>query len=92
MRQCNQAGSFYALGLLESPRAPGDYNDDGQVDGGDFLAWQQQLGSQGVLRPADGNGNGTVDTADLAEWKTPFLSDLTVQSSDRTTVPEPASN
>jgi hypothetical protein len=38
---------------------PGDFNDDGFVDGADFLAWQRGLGT-------------TYDAADLADWKANF--------------------
>jgi hypothetical protein len=34
----------------------GDFNDDGRVDGGDFLLWQRGLG-------------GAFDGSDLAEWR-----------------------
>ena len=56
------------------PEAPvdlsGDYNDDGVVDGADFLAWQRGYGA--VANPAgsgaDGDGDGTVDADDLDMW------------------------
>ncbi len=46
----------------------GDYDADTDVDGNDFLVWQQQLGLMGNL-PADGDGGGVVDAADLLIWK-----------------------
>jgi hypothetical protein len=53
---------------------PGDYAVDGIVDGQDFLAWQQQLGS--TANPpgnsADGNRDGTVEAGDLAAWQNYF--------------------
>jgi hypothetical protein len=41
-----------------------DVDDDGDVDGQDFLAWQRGDG--------DADGNGVVDGADLAIWKQQF--------------------
>jgi hypothetical protein len=38
---------------------PGDFDADGDVDGGDFLVWQRGLGT-------------TYDAADLADWKANF--------------------
>jgi mannan endo-1,4-beta-mannosidase len=49
----------------------GDFDGDGDVDGGDFLTWQRQLGQSGDLE-ADGNGDGTVDGDDLALWRQQF--------------------
>ncbi|WP_428303708.1 PQQ-dependent sugar dehydrogenase [Lacipirellula sp.] len=59
----------------------GDYNYDGGIDGGDFLAWQRNYGSVTQLRP-DGNANGIVDAADLSVWKNAFAasSPLTLSS------------
>jgi subtilisin family serine protease/6-phosphogluconolactonase (cycloisomerase 2 family) len=53
---------------------PGDYNDDLDVDGADFLTWQRTLGV--AANPpgsgADGSSNGTIDAADLAVWRANF--------------------
>ena len=69
----------------------GDYDDDGDVDGRDLLAWQRTLGSS--VTPgtgADGSNNGVVDQADLTLWRSNFgssgLGEAAVAS-----VPEPAS-
>ena len=48
--------------------APGDYNRDGTVDGGDYTVWRDATGSTTDLR-ADGNGDGRVDQADYDLWK-----------------------
>jgi subtilisin-like proprotein convertase family protein len=52
----------------------GDYDRDGDVDGNDFLFWQQNLGkvAEPVGSSADGNNNGTVDGGDLAIWDQGF--------------------
>lgn len=49
----------------------GDYDGDHDVDGADFLVWQQDLGSTTDLA-ADGSGNGVVDGADLTVWSGAF--------------------
>jgi hypothetical protein len=55
------------------PEAPpaGDYNNDGRVDGADFLVWQRGYGSAATPpgSGADGDGDGTIAGGDLAVWK-----------------------
>jgi hypothetical protein len=51
----------------------GDYDDNGQVDGADFLLWQRTLGA--AANPgtgADGSGNAVVDGEDLGVWQDNF--------------------
>ncbi|WP_428306314.1 ELWxxDGT repeat protein [Lacipirellula sp.] len=72
------ATDLYGLELWISdlPATPleGDYDGNGRVDSGDFLAWQRGFG--GSATPAgsgaDGDGNGTVGAGDLAVWKERF--------------------
>lgn len=66
---------------------PGDFDDDGDVDGADFTLWQQDLGSTTRLA-ADDSGNGVVDAADLAIWREHFGSPLGTVGRSR--VPEPS--
>ena len=47
---------------------PGDYDDSGIVDQGDYDLWRQTFGSNTHLA-ADGNGNGVVDAADYVIWR-----------------------
>nr|MBA3480961.1 metallophosphoesterase [Pirellulales bacterium] len=61
--------NFYDIAL--SPIIAGDYDDDGKVDGADFLVWQRGLGSSTELA-ADGNQDGVVAAADLAIWQEHF--------------------
>lgn len=58
----------------------GDYNDNGAVDGADFLAWQRSFGQTAdpIGSDADGNRDGEVDTDDLTVWTTNFGQTTTV--------------
>lgn len=52
-----------------------DFNNNGVVDGNDFLAWQRGLGSMGAgVTKASGNANTDqiVNAADLAVWRNEF--------------------
>jgi hypothetical protein len=49
-----------------------DFNNDGAVDGKDFLIWQRGVGVGADNGTGDANGSGTVDAADLAIWQTRF--------------------
>ncbi len=51
-----------------------DFDNDGDVDGSDFLAWQRGFGQASGAAPTQGdaNGDGAVDGNDLAEWQTDF--------------------
>jgi hypothetical protein len=46
-----------------------DFNNDGAVDGKDFLIWQKGVGLGSDNGTGDANGSGTVDAADLAIWQ-----------------------
>jgi hypothetical protein len=59
----------------------GDFDADGDVDGGDFLAWQTSVGSTGTYLPADGSLSGAVDAADLGIWKAQFGAAVAVPQS-----------
>lgn len=67
-----------------------DFDDDGDVDGDDFLVWQRGLGAlgSGTIATGDANGDLDVDGDDLAIWRTQFggAGSLTAVSA----VPEPA--
>jgi hypothetical protein len=74
------AGSVVAAGLQLAYRGlpnvlrfPGDYNDNGKVDLGDYTVWRNTL-AQMVARGsgADANGDQTITDADFNIWKTRF--------------------
>ncbi len=66
-----------------------DFDQDGDVDGTDFLAWQKGFGTQSgaTLDIGDGNGDGKVDAEDLTLWTNAFGS--TPAAASATQVPEP---
>ena len=78
----------------ERPRSAADYDDDGDVDGSDFLTWQRGLGLAGGASSSQGDANGdaTVDELDLTVWKQTFngstVADQTALSAT-VAVPEP---
>jgi len=51
-----------------------DFDADGNVDGGEFLTWQQNAGTAtGATRAqGDTDGNGAVDAADLGTWQATY--------------------
>ena len=81
---------------LESAAPAGDFDGDGDADGGDFLLWQRQLGSTGLFPlndlSADANGDGVVNASDLALWTASASQHLQAPSSvvAQQAVPEPA--
>lgn len=64
---------------------PGDFDKDGDADGGDFLKWQRALGSADSM--VDGNADGLVDGWDLTIWASNFGA---AASGSSASVPEPA--
>ncbi len=71
---------------------PGDFDNDGDVDGDDFLAWQEGFGiSSGALREdGDANGDGAVNQEDYDLWDSNFGTGEVAGAVVSTTVPEPA--
>jgi hypothetical protein len=65
----------------------GDFDVDGDVDGSDFLTWQQGLGtaSGATRQQGDADGDGVVSGSDLAVWRLQFG-----QMATAAAVPEPA--
>jgi hypothetical protein len=56
------------------PRLPGDFDNDGDVDGADFVAWQTNfpLASGATLAMGDADRDGDVDGADFVVWQSNF--------------------
>lgn len=52
----------------------GDFDEDGDVDGTDFLAWQRGFGTEPNAVAADGDAtrNGSVDGNDLGVWQATY--------------------
>jgi autotransporter-associated beta strand protein len=75
------------IALISLLAQPGDFDSDGDVDGGDFAKWQSNfpISSGAVLLDGDADGDGDVDGADFVVWQTNFNAGQPVSS-----VPEPA--
>jgi hypothetical protein len=88
-------GRGHAL-VRPAPESSADFDEDGDKDGRDFLAWQRGFGTDvgdGNVAPlASGNANGDqfVDSADLAVWQTQYGTGESPLSS-AVVVPEPTS-
>ena len=56
----------------------GDFDTDGNVDGGEFLTWQRNFGAAGGATRAQGDadGNGVVDEADFGTWQATYGFDV----------------
>jgi hypothetical protein len=78
------------LAVAAAPVGDADFNDDGAVDGADFLAWQRgfALTQQADNANGDANADGTVDAADLAVWQTQF-GNAALFAPTNAAVPEP---
>jgi hypothetical protein len=91
--QVDDSGELYILsksdGMIRyivEALGDADFNNDGQVDGRDFLVWQRNLGSSGGLAEGDADSDWRVTNADLGFWRQQFE-----QAPPFSTVPEPAS-
>ncbi|MCC7087477.1 MAG: PEP-CTERM sorting domain-containing protein [Pirellulales bacterium] len=79
------------VGPVVPPAHPGDFNEDGSVDGADFVIWQTHFPTQGGAAPGDGDANadGNVDGSDFVVWQTNFP--YSPPASGMSQVPEPNS-
>lgn len=48
---------------------PGDYDENGIVDGDDYSLWKTSFGQSGDALLADGNADGAVNLADYSVWR-----------------------
>jgi hypothetical protein len=71
----------------DSPYLAGDYDEDNQIDNGDYLVWRSQAGATVPAGTgADGNNDRFVDAADYVIWR----KNVTAGSGSFTVVPEPS--
>jgi hypothetical protein len=85
-------GGATAAGLaVTAPVTDADFNNDGSVDGADFLIWQRGFGINSGATNAQGDAdlNGQVNSADLTLWKASFGGTQSVAAAGA--VPEPGS-
>ncbi|HEX5472635.1 MAG TPA: autotransporter-associated beta strand repeat-containing protein, partial [Lacipirellulaceae bacterium] len=81
-------------GVLQVTAGPivGDYNNDGKVDGSDFVVWRRTSGSAAIAN-RDPNNTGTVGEADFLSWRAHFgqtvASSGTAAGLGSTNAPEP---
>jgi hypothetical protein len=73
----NPLGSLIAMTLPPgSPVSviPGDFDNDGDVDGGDFVIWQANFpkANSATRAMGDADGDGDVDGADFVVWQTNY--------------------
>lgn len=80
-------GAFSYMRSVLGSSTSADFNDDGIVDGEDFLIWQRGFGTGTTLGEGDADGDGDVDADDLTEWQSSYGGSL---SANATAVPEPA--
>ena len=90
----NAEAIAFLLAHLAQPT--GDFDRDGDVDGGDLLAWQRELGATAdpAGSGADGNVDGVVNAADLERWQMSFGvggNGSEASAGSGVAVPEPAS-
>jgi len=81
-----------ALGI--QPPLAADFDDDGDVDGDDFMAWQRGFGTliDAMKLDGDADSDGDVDADDLAIWEMTYGSTgLLIAFGASTAVPEPSS-
>jgi hypothetical protein len=67
------------------PEDDADFDGDGDVDGNDFIVWQQGIGA-GDQSDGDANGDNVVDGLDLDVWKQQYAQPAPPVSA----IPEPA--
>ncbi len=68
------SGTRIDIGAVELQLPSADFDEDGDVDGEDFLAWQTGFGTASGATKADGDADldGDVDGEDFLVWQTQF--------------------
>jgi hypothetical protein len=84
-------GAASAIGIPVAAVSDADFDNNGVVDGADFLRWQRGFGINGggTNAQGDADGNGIINAADLAIWKSSFGGAPTAAAVGA--VPEPGS-
>jgi hypothetical protein len=57
---------------VDAPTEDADFDNDGDVDGRDFLTWQRGFGGVGSNETGDADLDNDVDAGDLAIWRAEF--------------------
>lgn len=86
LREHARRWSERILEYFGNPAIPADFDLDGDVDGEDFLLWQQNFGLANGALPGDGDANrdGRVDGEDFLIWQATF------SVSQPRSIPEPS--
>jgi hypothetical protein len=85
-----ELGQFISANMVAANLAApeeADFNQDGQVDGRDFLAWQRGFERGNKLEDGDANWDDSVDNEDLEIWEQKLPGD---DNPGFANVPEPA--
>jgi hypothetical protein len=77
----------FSIGTVLAPGVAGDYNENGVVDGADYVIWRKSL-NQSITIPNDITP-GTVVAQDFREWRDRFGNNIS-QFGAGAGVPEPA--
>jgi len=75
--------------LFDAAQDDADFDNDNDVDGADFLIWQQNLGTGTMQSQGDADGDGDVDGDDLGIWEGQY--GVVPLSAVSAAVPEPSS-
>ena len=82
--------AMYEAWIRVNDALEADFDEDGDVDGGDLAAWKLGFGTTTAAEhyQGDANGDGAVDGADLLVWQRQFAAAAVVP---KAAVPEPSS-
>lgn len=75
--------------LSPTPQFSADFDQDGGIDGKDFLAWQAGYATGTQASDGDADGNATVNVFDLAVWRSQY-STVAPLSVTLAALPEPS--
>ena len=84
--ESNLRSGVVAYGTIPSISIPGDFDDNGVVDGADLAVWKESFGGPG----ADANGDNITDGSDFLIWQRNFGTGVPANPAGAP-IPEPAS-